>query len=457
MMYHSPEDTSATVYEMREVASAPYYRIHPGKNRFCCRGRGVHSHEMCVFYLSLFLLVGVTALFFIFEARLLTPRLTPAVPIFAAFLFFYVLATFFRTAFSDPGIIPRATTAEAEWTKMSIATGELQTDGPGDFAHDANDPTVRTYTPGSHTRHILVRDHLVRVNFCHSCRFFRPPRASHCSTCDNCVDRFDHHCPWVGNCVGRRNYRYFILFIYSLSIYCVYILVFAVVNLVFLYKEHADILVVVKVSPGSYPFPLLHSRFILNAFDHASRDSDNFFHDVDGLRAFRVSHNSHLSRAVHPRRPEELGEKLLYGTCWDVIQNIRHFPRLLRQAGHKNPFSKKNGCLNFAHILFGPQQPSLLLGWKTVDEQSWPVGARISVTGPSNVNDVIFGPLPVPTEIHAYADNSSAPLPLATDMLPANDQDLRTKLVIPPRLLVPLGDTVVCGAQSSVDGNRTAL
>ncbi|KAA3675542.1 palmitoyltransferase ZDHHC9/14/18 [Paragonimus westermani] len=127
-------------------------------------------------------------------------------------------------------------------------------DGSGDFAYDANNPAVRTYTPGSHTRHILVRDHLVRVNFCHSCRFFRPPRASHCSTCDNCVDRFDHHCPWVGNCVGRRNYRYFILFIYSLSIYCVYILVFAVVNLVFLYKEYADILVVVKVSPGSYPF-----------------------------------------------------------------------------------------------------------------------------------------------------------------------------------------------------------
>ncbi|KAF7259255.1 hypothetical protein EG68_03106 [Paragonimus skrjabini miyazakii] len=443
-MYHSPEDTSATVYEMREVASVPYYRIHPGKNRFCCRGRGVHSHEMCVFYLSLFLLVGVTALFFIFEARLLTPRLTAAVPIFAAFLFFYVLATFFRTAFSDPGIIPRATTAEAEWIKMSIATGELQMDGPGDFAHDANNPAIRTYTPGSHTRHILVRDHLVRVNFCHSCRFFRPPRASHCSTCDNCVDRFDHHCPWVGNCVGRRNYRYFILFIYSLSVYCVYILVFAVVNLVFLYKEHADILVVVKVSPGSYPFrPHVHQLSnIYASFLTLSitllEILITFFTmwTVFGLSGY---HTTLICREL------------------STHEDIRHFPRLLRQAGHKNPFSKKNGCLNFAHILFGPQQPSLLLGWKTVDEQSWPVGARTSVTGPSSVNDVIFGPLPVPTEIHAYADSSSAPLPLATNMLSANDQDLRTQPVIPPRILVPLGDTVACGAQSSVDGNRTAL
>ena len=42
-------------------------------------------------------------------------------------------------------------------------------------------------------------------NMCHTCQTVRPVRAKHCRQCDRCVEDFDHHCPWIDNCVGKRN------------------------------------------------------------------------------------------------------------------------------------------------------------------------------------------------------------------------------------------------------------
>jgi hypothetical protein len=49
---------------------------------------------------------------------------------------------------------------------------------------------------------------------CETCNIIRPPGASHCKICDNCVMNFDHHCAFISNCVGKRNHKYFFLFLF---------------------------------------------------------------------------------------------------------------------------------------------------------------------------------------------------------------------------------------------------
>ena len=57
----------------------------------------------------------------------------------------------------------------------------------------------------------------------HHQRKYQPVRAHHCSANDDCVDKFDHHCPWVGTTIGRRNYRTFLFFVFGTTLLCAYV------------------------------------------------------------------------------------------------------------------------------------------------------------------------------------------------------------------------------------------
>lgn len=58
---------------------------------------------------------------------------------------------------------------------------------------------------------------------CKKCNFVKPGRTHHCSVCKSCVMKMDHHCPWLANCVGYKNYRYFVCFLIWVTITTSYV------------------------------------------------------------------------------------------------------------------------------------------------------------------------------------------------------------------------------------------
>ncbi|XP_067853106.1 palmitoyltransferase ZDHHC9 [Heptranchias perlo] len=208
----------------------------PGRNTFCCDGRIMMARQKGVFYLTVFLIVGTSALFFGFECPYLAIHLSPAIPVFAIVLFIFVMAMLLRTSFSDPGVLPRAEPDEAAFVEMEIEA--------------ANGNVPAGQRPPPRIKDIQINNQIIKLKYCYTCKIFRPPRASHCSVCDNCVERFDHHCPWVGNCVGKRNYRFFYLFTISLSFLTVYIFAFDIVH-VALRSVDNGFLNTLKDTPGT--------------------------------------------------------------------------------------------------------------------------------------------------------------------------------------------------------------
>lgn len=106
-------------------------------------------------------------------------------------IFLFTLINFLQTAFTDPGV--------------------LQKD------QEVEDPDNDFHIPLF--KNVIINNTTVRLKYCDTCQFYRPPRTSHCSMCNRCIENFDHHCPWVNNCVGKRNYRFFFSFLMWLSLH----------------------------------------------------------------------------------------------------------------------------------------------------------------------------------------------------------------------------------------------
>ena len=79
---------------------------------------------------------------------------------------------------------------------------------------------IRTKNGAQKEHSIRMRNlgYISQYKICSTCYLIRPLRSTHCNTCNNCVIRFDHHCPWIGTCVGKRNYPIFFIFLFFLNL-----------------------------------------------------------------------------------------------------------------------------------------------------------------------------------------------------------------------------------------------
>ncbi|OVA19189.1 zinc finger protein [Macleaya cordata] len=118
------------------------------------------------------------------------PKLSPAFGLFAwmgVFLASGGLVLFYRCSRKDPGYI-----------RMNVHDSQNVKDDEPLLKIEVNNPALLA---GNWSQ------------LCATCKIVRPLRSKHCSTCDRCVEQFDHHCPWVSNCIGKKNKWDFFLFL----------------------------------------------------------------------------------------------------------------------------------------------------------------------------------------------------------------------------------------------------
>ncbi|KAK9066380.1 hypothetical protein SSX86_013702 [Deinandra increscens subsp. villosa] len=191
------------------------YQTWKGSNVFFLRGRFIFGPDIQSIFLSIFLIVAPAVVFCVFVARKLLDKFSHHlgvwIMVIAIVFTIYVITLLLVTSARDPGIVPRNTRPpEPEVMDQGIEIDSVQT------------PQLRL----PRFKEVNVNGLTVKVKYCDTCMLYRPPRCSHCSICDNCVDRFDHHCPWVGQCIGLRNYRFYFMFVSSATLLCVYIFAF---------------------------------------------------------------------------------------------------------------------------------------------------------------------------------------------------------------------------------------
>ncbi|KAI5006784.1 probable protein S-acyltransferase 1 [Hordeum vulgare subsp. vulgare] len=206
------------------------YQVWRGSNKFVCGGRLIFGPDAGSLFLSTLLIAGpLVGLCCQCISKMNSSTsdqknvLGLPVLVVTVVLGLADLAFLFLTSSRDPGIVPR----NARPPECGDDQQVVDMTTPSTEWVNAASPHLRL----PRSKDVVVNGCVVKVKYCDTCLLYRPPRTSHCSICNNCVQKFDHHCPWVGQCIGLRNYRFFFLFISTSTLLCFYVFALSWLNI----------------------------------------------------------------------------------------------------------------------------------------------------------------------------------------------------------------------------------
>lgn len=160
-----------------------------GKMFTLCRMKN-GNHLVCIgphWYISIvgMGLIGVAGWFM---GKTLFPMVPGWVKLTYAIAFGFTMLTYFTLFLSDPGMVPRYDDEEEE---------------------DIENKDRR---------------------YCKKCPGKGRYKEWHCSDCDVCIKGFDHHCVWIGKCIGKNNLVLFYIFTGSIMVFFIFVMILAALS-----------------------------------------------------------------------------------------------------------------------------------------------------------------------------------------------------------------------------------